>query len=82
MERQGFLLYFLFSETIESQLNIDEVINLKHIFDMNKNNYESYEAPFAEVLEIRIEGALLTGTTWDKNNKTENIDEDGDIIGL
>ena len=49
---------------------------------MNKNHLVNYEAPTAEEFVISIEGNFLTGSPWDNNNKTENIDEDGDIIGL
>lgn len=41
-----------------------------------------YEAPEAEIFEVKIEGKMMTGSPWDNNNNTEKIDNDGDIVDL
>ena len=41
-----------------------------------------YLSPTAEILVVQVEEALLTGSKWNSNNNTENLIEDGAIIGL
>lgn len=48
---------------------------------MNKQKL-MYEAPTAQTFAVRFEGAILTGSNWDSNNNTENLHDDGDVIGL
>ena len=39
---------------------------------------QHYSAPDAEFLELRVEGQLLTGSTWDSTNGTETLTPDDD----
>ncbi len=41
-----------------------------------------YLSPTTETLVVQVEEALLTGSQWNSNNNTENLIEDGAIIGL
>jgi len=47
---------------------------------MNKNK-TLYQQPSCDILELRFEG-MVCGSPWDKSNNTENLEEDGDMIGL
>ena len=47
---------------------------------MNKKK-SLYEAPTTDVLVVRFEGMVCT-SPWDKNNNTENLGDDDDMIGL
>ena len=48
---------------------------------MNKEK-QTYLSPETETLVVQVEEALLTGSKWNSNNNTENLIEDGDVIGL
>lgn len=49
---------------------------------MNKEKL-TYLSPETETLVVRFEERILgSGSPWNPNNNTENLTEDGDIIGL
>lgn len=48
---------------------------------MNKKQLLDYESPTTQLINLRIESALLTGS-WDSNNNTETLGDDEDMIGL
>ena len=41
-----------------------------------------YLSPTTETLVVQVEEELLTGSQWNSSNNTENLIEDGDVIGL
>ena len=65
---------------IQNQAKQLKINNIKD-FTMTKEQL-GYEAPTVQTFEVRFEGAILTGSNWDANNNTENLFDDGTIIGL
>ena len=49
---------------------------------MIQKQLELYEAPTTQLINLRIESNLLTGSPWDSNNNTESLIDDGGILGL
>ena len=62
-----------------------DMINLKNNMLMNKKN-SLYEAPTTNILVVRFEGALLTGSpdgTWNNSIKKGSVwNQDEDDYGL
>ena len=72
LERQGFLFYIQFSETIESQLNI--FTNKNHNVMIKK----TYENPESELITVRFEENVMSPVV-NSTNHTEylGVEEDG-----
>lgn len=56
-------------------------ITFKHLYIMIQTK-QLYLSPTTETLVVQVEEALLTGSQWNSSNNTENLIEDGDVIGL